>query len=106
MDFDKAVAAFQRKKKGQNLADQKREAYRAMLADYQTLKYAPAVGGVRKEREITQELIEKKAEEKKEMEIDTIADSLIDFVDIEIGAVTAAGDIDFGVGAPKKEKRK
>lgn len=106
MDFEKAVAAFQRKKKGQNLADKKREAYRAMLADYQTLKYAPAVGGVRKEREITQELIEKKAEEKKAVEIDTIADSLIDFVDIEIGGVTAAGDIDFGIGESKKGKRK
>lgn len=106
MDFDKVVAAFQRKKKGQNLADQKREAYRAMLKDYQTLKYGSAVGGVRKEREITQDLIEKKAEEKKAVEIDTIADNLIDFVDIEIGGITAAGDIDFGMGEPKKEKRK
>lgn len=84
MDFDKAVAAFQRKKKGQNMADQKREAYREMLKDYQALKYAPAVGGVRKEREITQELIEKKAEEKKAVQIDTLADSLIGFVDIDL----------------------
>lgn len=106
MDFDKAVAAFQRKKKGQDMAAEKREAYRAVLKDYAALKYAPTVGGVRKEREITQELIEKKAEEKKSLEIDAIADSLIGFVDIEIGAITAGGDVDLGIGAPKKGTRK
>lgn len=99
MDFEQAVAAFARKKKSQNLADQKREAYRGMLKEYNALKYGPAVGGVRKEREITQELIEKKAEEKKAVEIDTIADSLIGFVDI--GLPPESPKV-----APKKGERK
>ena len=99
MDFDKAVAAFQRKKNARVAADQKREAYKAVLKDYQGLKYAPAVGGVRKEREITQELIERKAEEKKAVEIDTIADSLVDFVDITLPPEPPKV-------APKKGKRK
>lgn len=106
MDFDKAVAAFQRKKNPRAEAEQRRQNYLAMLKDYSALKYGATVKGVRVEREITQELIEKKAEEKKSLEVDTIANSLIDFVDIEIGAVNAAGDIDFGMGEPKKGKRK
>lgn len=106
MEFDKVVEAFQRKKNARSLAAQKREAYLAMLKDYTALKYVPAAGGGRKEREITQELIEKKAEEKKEVEIDTIANSLIDFVDIDLGSVGPGGDIDFAIGEPTKGKRK
>lgn len=97
MDFDKAVAAFTRKKNARVAADDKREAYRAMLKEYNALKYGPTVGGVRKEREITQELIEKKAEEKRAVAIDTLADSLADFVDIALPPE---------MPAPKKGKRK
>jgi hypothetical protein len=96
MDFDKAVAAFQRKKRSQDLATVKREQYRTMLKEYTSMKYSPAVNGVRREREITQEVIEKRAEEKKAVEIDTVADGLIGFVDI---------DIDF-TPTPKGRKRK
>lgn len=92
MDFDKAVAAFQRKKKGQDMANQKREAYRALLKDYNAMKYGPAVGGVRKEREITQEVIDRKIKAKKEVQIDTMADNLADFVDLHIDGI----DLDMG----------
>ena len=97
MDFDTVVAAFTRKKNARTMADQKRETYLAMLKDYNALKYAPTVGGVRKEREITEELIEKKAEAKKSLEIDTITDSLIGFVDIDLPPERPE---------PKKGKRK
>ena len=97
MDFEKAVAAFQRKKNARVAADEKREAYRVMLKEYNALKYGPAVGGVRKEREITQELIERKAEEKRAVAIDTLADSLVSFVDLALPPE---------MPAPKKGKRK
>lgn len=89
MDFEKAVAAFTRKKKSQDLASMKREAYRAMLKDYQSMKYTPASGGVRREREVTQEMIDKRVEEKKAVQVDTVTSSLMDFVDLDIGAVLA-----------------
>jgi hypothetical protein len=84
MDFDKAVAAFQRKMKGQDLATVKREQYRAMIKDYTSLKYAPAVNGERREREITQEMTDKRDEDRKAADLDVLTDSLIGFVDIEL----------------------
>lgn len=95
MDFDQTVAAFQRKKKSQDIGARKREEYLAMLKDYNSMKYAPAVAGQRREREITQEVIDKRAEEKKAVQIDTITESLIGFV-----------DLDLGLDQPKKGKRK
>lgn len=94
MDFEKAVAAFTRKKKGQNLADDKREAYRKVVKEYTEMKYAPAVGGVRKEMPITQERIEKRAQEKKETSIE-VADDLAAFFDIDLD-MGAAGDLEIG----------
>lgn len=96
MDFDAKVAAFTRKKKGQNMADLKRDAYRTMLKDYQALKYGPG----RKEVEITQERIEKVAQDKAETKVE-MADDLAQYLDLEIGV---DGDLD--MGEPKKGKRK
>lgn len=87
MDFDAAVAAFTRKKQAQTRGDEKRVAYVAVLKEYNELKYAPAVNGVRKEREITQELIDKKKEQKREMEkisnVDDVTADLVGFIDID-----------------------
>ena len=94
MDFEKAVAAFTRKKRGQNLADEKREAYRKMVKEYTDLKYAPAAGGVRKEREITQERIEKRAKDKKEVSLEA-ADDLAAFFEIDLD-MGADGDLEIG----------
>lgn len=95
MDFDQTVAAFQRKKKSQDTAAAKREQYRTLLKEYNAMKYAPAVAGQRREREITQEVIDKRAEEKKAVQIDTITESLVGFV-----------DLDLGLDQPTKGKRK
>lgn len=103
MDFEAKVAAFTRKKKSQNLADLKRDAYRTMLKEYQALKYSGAVvDGARKEVEITQERIEKAAKDKAETKVET-ADDLAQYleIDLEIGV---GGDLD--MGEPKKGKRK
>lgn len=105
MDFDKKVAAFTRKKKGQDMASAKREAYRAMLKEYQELKYAPTAGSGRREREVTQELIDKRVEEKKAVQVDTVANSLIDFVDLDIGAIGADGALDLEMGKPTPNNR-
>lgn len=100
MDFDAKVAAFTRKKKGQNLADQKREAYRTMLKEYQSLKYSTG----RKEVEITQERIEKAAKDKAETKVE-MADDLAQYleIDLEIGV---DGDLDMGEPVAKKGKAK
>ncbi len=105
MDFDAKVAAFTRKKKGQNLADLKREAYRTMLKDYQSLKYSGAVvNGARKEVEITQERIEKAAKDKAETKVE-MADDLAQYleIDLEIGV---DGDLDMGEPVAKKGNAK
>lgn len=84
MDFDAAVAAFTRKKKSQNMADMKRDAYRSMLKDYTALKYSgQVVNGARKEVEITQERIEKAAQDKAETKVET-ADDLAQYLEIDI----------------------
>lgn len=98
MDFDKAVAAFTKKKQGQNNADEKRAAYKAMLKEYNTLKFSKAVGGVRKEREITQEVIEKAAQDKEETSVE-LADDLAQYFDIDLD-MGAGGDLE--IGGPKK----
>lgn len=84
MDFERAVAAFQRKRKGRDLHDAKREAYRAMLKEYEQMKYAN-VGGKRVERQITQEKIDRREKEKQEEKV-ILADTeeLLKFVDIKL----------------------
>ena len=103
MDFDKAVAAFTRKKKGQNLADEKREAYRKMVNEYTSLKYGQVVNGNRREREITQELIERREEKAKAASVD-IADDLASFIDLDLGAPKGNG-VDLEMGKPKKGRK-
>lgn len=100
MDFDAKVAAFTRKKKSQNLADLKRDAYRTMLKEYQALKYAPG----RKEVEITQERIEKAAQDKAETKVET-ADDLAQYLEIDLD-IGVDGDIEMGEPAAKKGKGK
>lgn len=100
MDFDAAVAAFTRKKKAQNLADLKRDAYRTMLKEYQSLKYSTG----RKEVEITQERIEKAAQDKAETKVET-ADELAQYLDIDL-EIGVDGDLDMGAPAPKKGNAK
>lgn len=86
MDFDKAVAAFQRKNRASNMADQKRETYRAMIREYTSMKYAPAKDGVRKKREVTQDKIDRRAKEKAESSVDQIVD-IAKFIDIDFGGM-------------------
>lgn len=83
MDFDKIVAAFQKRKRGQDMAEQKRQAYLEVLEDYQKLKFGKVVDGVRQEKPITQDRIDKMQAEKRDTSVD-IADTLADFVDIEV----------------------
>jgi hypothetical protein len=86
-DFDKAVAAFTKKKKSQDVATLKRDAYRKLLKEYNEMKYGPAVGGVRKERQITQELIDRREADKKlvsKENIDDLVSSLTDFINIPV----------------------
>lgn len=86
-DFDKTVAAFTKKKKAQDVATLKRDAYRKLLKEYNEMKYGPAVGGVRKEREITQEMIEKREADKKlvsKENIDDLVAGLTDFINIPV----------------------
>ena len=85
MDFDKAVAAFQKRKRSQDVAAEKRKAYVGVLEEYQSLKFGKVVGGVREVKEITQDRIDKLETDKRETSVD-IADSLASFVDIEIKA--------------------
>lgn len=101
-DFEAAVAAFTRKKKAQNLADAKRDAYRTMLKEYQSLKYSGAVvNGARKEVEITQERIEKAAQDKQETKVE-MADELAQYLDLEIGV---DGDLDMGEPVAKGKSK-
>jgi methionine synthase II (cobalamin-independent) len=55
------------------------------------MKYSPPSGGERREREITQEVIEKRAEEKKAVDIDVLTDSLVGFVDLDLPPVAKKG---------------
>lgn len=84
MDFEAAVAAFTRKKKSQNLSDLKRDAYRTMLKEYQAVKYSgQVVNGARKEVEVTQERIDKAAQDKAETKVE-MADDLAQYLEIDI----------------------
>lgn len=86
-DFDKAVAAFTKKKKAADVASLKRDAYRKLLKEYNEMKYGPAVGGVRKERQITQEVIDKREADKKlvsKENIDDLVAGLTDFINIPV----------------------
>lgn len=85
MDFDQIVAAFQKRKYGQDKAAEKRNAYIAVLKDYESLKFGKAVNGVRQVKEITQERVDKMETEKRETSVD-FADTLAGFVDIELKA--------------------
>ncbi len=104
-DFEQKVAAFQRAQRRKNNArDDSRQRYVEVLKDYQALKYGPVKDGVRQVKEITQERIERQIEAKKPVNIDV--NSLLDFVDLDIGVPTTTG-IDLNMGEPKpKGKRK
>lgn len=102
MEFDQKVAAFQRNQRRR--ADDGKERYRQVLKDYQTLKYGPVKDGVRQVKEVTQERIERQIEAKKPVEVDV--DSLLAFVDLDIGAPSTTGEVDMKVGEPKKGKAK
>lgn len=88
MDFEKAAAAFMRKKKSQDMVSQKREAYQSMLKEFEAMKYDRPIGGVRKERPITQDKIDAIQTEKKERSSFDVVDSLAGFVDIQVNVPT------------------
>lgn len=86
MNHDQAVAAFQRKKKGQDMATLKREAYRKVIAEFCEMKFGTLVNGERKKREITQEMIERREQDKKDTAVE-VADDLAKFLDIDLGGI-------------------
>lgn len=80
MDFEQAVKAFQAKKNARVIAEEKREAYKKMVKDFNKLKYAPSgKPGERVERQITEERI-KRHEEAKTRVTPDVTDDLLAFV--------------------------
>lgn len=77
-DFEKAVAAFQKKKNPRTEREAKREAYKKVLKEYVKLKYGFNAPGVRVERPITQERIER-AEAAKTAVVEDASVGLADF---------------------------
>lgn len=77
-DFENAVAAFQKKKNPRTEAEAKREAYKKMVKEYTKLKYGFNASGVRVERKISQERIER-AEAAKTAVIPDASVDLADF---------------------------
>jgi hypothetical protein len=92
VSFDRVAADFIRKRREGDIASIKREQYRAMLKDYNEMKYAPTKGGQRAEREITEEAIErqerrKKSEKARKAEkLSADPGDILDFVDLDLGA--------------------
>lgn len=91
MSFEQRAAEFIRKRRQADVASLKREQYREMLKDYNEMKYAPAVGGKRVEREITEEAIERQVRRKetkqaeKAAKLSTDVSDVVDFVDVDLG---------------------
>lgn len=103
-EFEQKVAAFQKAQRRKNNArDEDRQRYIQVLKDYQALKYGPVKDGVRQVKEVTQERIERQIEAKKPVHVDV--NSLLDFVDLDIGAPTPTG-VDLKVGEPKAKRGK
>jgi hypothetical protein len=92
VSFDKRAADFIRKRRQGDIASLKREQYLAMLKDYNEMKYAPAKGGQRAEREITEEAIERQerrkeaAKARKAEKLSADPGDILDFVDLDLGA--------------------
>jgi hypothetical protein len=80
MDFEAAVKAFQAKKNPRAAAEEKREAYKKLVKDFNKLKYAPSKHpGERVERPITDERIQRH-EAAKNRVVPDVTNDLLDFV--------------------------
>jgi CO dehydrogenase/acetyl-CoA synthase beta subunit len=94
MSFETAALQFIRKRRGQDIASERRERYLEMLKEYDKIKYGPTVNGVRVEREVNEESIQLNERRKKAAAAKKAAKQSVEIPDLDdiVGIV----DLDLG----------